>query len=604
MMSQIQKHKAIYDKEYSDIELLRRFFKYLSPYLLMLVFIILAILLSSVLTIFPPTMVQKAFDALEASATWERVLPFTIGYVVLLLLLWLIQVVLGILTTIVTQRIIKQIQIETYISLHEHDLSFFDKQSTGQIMSRITNDSQELSSMLGVISQLISNSFILFAVLIWMFVVNWRLTFVTMAMAPFVFFVAIIFRKITRLTTGNWRAAIGEVNASFQESVSGISVAKAFGREKKSKEEFEVINEATFRYAKKRAFAVMGIWPLMDGISVIGVFAITLYGSSLIFKNLASASTILLFLLLLNRFLYPLVRVASQFSTIQSGFAAMDRIFSIIDAKKEIVTPPNPVVREIEGAISFENVYHHYEPGVLVLKNFNLDIKPRESIAIVGHTGAGKTTIASLLMRFYDIAKGSLKIDEIDIRQYDLRSLRSQIGLVSQDVFLFSGTVLDNIKFGNPNATLEEVEEVINIVAAQEFIDALPQGLETELGERGKGLSAGQRQMISFARTLLTNPKILILDEVTAAVDAYTEWKIQEALEKLLSNRTSIVIAHRLTTVKNSDRIIVMDHGEIIEEGKHEDLMKRGGLYAELYETYFKHQSAEWISEISEVFGE
>ncbi|MHA1829215.1 MAG: ABC transporter ATP-binding protein, partial [Candidatus Heimdallarchaeaceae archaeon] len=428
--------------------------------------------------------------------------------------------------------------------------------------------------------------------------------FVTMAMAPFVFFVAIIFRKITRLTTGNWRAAIGEVNASFQESVSGISVAKAFGREKKSKEEFEVINEATFRYAKKRAFAVMGIWPLMDGISVIGVFAITLYGSSLIFKNLASASTILLFLLLLNRFLYPLVRVASQFSTIQSGFAAMDRIFSIIDAKKEIVTPPNPVVREIEGAISFENVYHHYEPGVLVLKNFNLDIKPGESIAIVGHTGAGKTTIASLLMRFYDIAKGSLKIDGIDIRQYDLRSLRSQIGLVSQDVFLFSGTVLDNIKFGNPNATLEEVEEVINIVAAQEFIDALPQGLETVLGERGKGLSAGQRQMISFARTLLTNPKILILDEATAAVDAYTEWKIQEALEKLLSNRTSIVIAHRLTTVKNSDRIIVMDHGEIIEEGKHEDLMKRGGLYAELYETYFKHQSAEWISEISEVFGE
>ncbi|MHA1223529.1 MAG: ABC transporter ATP-binding protein, partial [Candidatus Heimdallarchaeaceae archaeon] len=211
---------------------------------------------------------------------------------------------------------------------------------------------------------------------------------------------------------------------------------------------------------------------------------------------------------------------------------------------------------------------------------------------------------ASLLMRFYDIAKGSLKIDGIDIRQYDLRSLRSQIGLVSQDVFLFSGTVLDNIKFGNPNATLEEVEEVINIVAAQEFIDALPQGLETVLGERGKGLSAGQRQMISFARTLLTNPKILILDEATAAVDAYTEWKIQEALEKLLSNRTSIVIAHRLTTVKNSDRIIVMDHGEIIEEGKHEDLMKRGGLYAELYETYFKHQSAEWISEISEVFGE
>ncbi|MHA1212386.1 MAG: ABC transporter ATP-binding protein, partial [Candidatus Heimdallarchaeota archaeon] len=221
-----------------------------------------------------------------------------------------------------------------------------------------------------------------------------------------------------------------------------------------------------------------------------------------------------------------------------------------------------------------------------------------------GETGAGKTTIASLLMRFYDINAGSIKIDGVDIRDYDLHNLRSQIGLVSQDVFLFSGTVLDNIRFGKPDATLDEIDKVIQIVAAQEFIDALPDGLETELGERGKGLSAGQRQMISFARTLLTDPKILILDEATAAVDAYTESKIQEALDKLLANRTSIVIAHRLTTIKNSDRILVLAKGELVEEGDHELLMSQKGLYSELYETYFKHQSAEWISEISEVFSE
>jgi len=304
----------------------------------------------------------------------------------------------------------------------------------------------------------------------------------------------------------------------------------------------------------------------------------------------------------LNRFLYPLMRVASQISTIQSGFAAMERIFSIIDAEKLVRNPPEPIVRSITGKITFENVYHQYETDTLVLKGINLEIQPGETIAIVGETGAGKTTIASLLMRFYDISQGAIKIDDIDIREYDLQSLRSQIGLVSQDVFLFSGTVLENITYGKPDATLEEVQEVIRIVSADEFIAALPDGLATELGERGKGLSAGQRQMISFARTLLTDPKILILDEATAAVDAYTESKIQDALEKLLANRTSIVIAHRLTTIKNADRIIVLERGQIIEEGNHESLMAKGGHYSKLYETYFKHQSAEWLSEISEVF--
>ncbi len=623
-MSEEEEFKKSYDREYSDIELLKRFWRFLQKHKAQLVFIIVLILVAAILSILPPSMVQSIFDILTKRVNpfpqsveiipsivylwsfqiniWNAILPFVIGYVVLVLVLWVVQVFMNILVVKVSQKIIKQIQVDTYISLQNHDLMFFDTRSTGQIMSRITNDSQELSQMISVISQFISNSFVMVSVLIWMFVVNWRLTFITLGMAPFVFIVALAFRRITRLTTGKWRAAIGEVNAAVQESVAGISVAKAFGRERKSREEFKKLNEATFFHAKKRAFAVMGIWPLMDGISTIGVFGITLYGSWLIFGDLASPAVILLFLLLLNRFLYPLVQVASQFSVIQSGFAAMERIFNIIDAKKEITNPPNPVIKELFGNISFENVHHQYVPGEPVLNNINLEIQSGDSIAVVGHTGAGKTTIASLLMRFYDIFEGSIKIDDVDIREYDLHSLRSQIGLVSQDVFLFSGTVLDNIRYGKPDASLSDVQKVIDIVAAQEFIDALPDGLETELGERGRGLSAGQRQMISFARTLLIDPKILILDEATAAVDAYTEWKIQEALDKLLADRTSIVIAHRLTTIKNSDRIIVLDGGKIVEEGNHESLMDEEGLYSELYETYFKHQSAEWISEISEVF--
>ena len=603
-MSVDDDYKEDYDRIYSDKDLIKRFWKYLIPYKWQLVVIIVGILLNAGLSIVPPLMVQNAFDRLEASEDWLTVAPFAISYVGLSIGLWLLQVGVGIVVILVSQKLIKQIQMDTYVSLQEHDLSFFDKQATGKIMSRLTNDSQELNEMINVVSQFISNFVIIFSVLGIMFWVNWRLTLVTIGMGPIVFAVGLFFRRFIRRRTGQWRAAIGEVNASFQESVSGISVAKAFGREEKSKDEFEVINDATFKHARRRALAITGIWPVMDGISLLGVFGINLFGSWLVFEDLATTSTILLFILLLNRFLYPLMRVAAQISTIQSGFAAMERIFSIIDAEKTVKNPEEPIYHPITGRITLENVYHEYKPNEPVLKDINLDIKPGESIAIVGHTGAGKTTIASLLMRFYDIASGSIKIDGIDIQDFDIHKLRSQIGLVSQDVFLFSGTVLENIKFGRPNATLKEVQEVINIVSAQEFIDALPAGLDTELGERGKGLSAGQRQMISFARTLLTDPKILILDEATAAVDAYTESKIQDALDKLLANRTSIVIAHRLTTIKNSDRIIVLDHGELVEEGNHDFLMGQKGLYSELYETYFKHQSAEWISEISEVFSE
>lgn len=603
-MAKMESFRSDYSIKYSDRELLGRFWKYLITYKLQMVFIILTILAISGISIVPPLMVERVYDILENSGEWISIAPYAIAYVGLNFFLWILQVVQGILVTIVTQKVIKRIQMETYQSLQEHDLGFFDVQATGEIMSRITNDSQELNNMIAVVGQFVSNFVIVFSVLGIMLAVNWQLGLVALGMGPVVFIVALMFRRFSRRTSGKWRAAIAEVNTSFQESVSGISVAKAFGREAKSKEEFEVINDSTFQMARRRALALTGIWPVLDGVSVLSIFSINLFGGWLVIQSLASASTIVFFILLLNRFLYPLARVASQISTVQSGFAAMERIFSIIDAEKKVKNSANPIRKDITGRITFDNVNHEYVPNVPVLKNINVDIKPGESIAVVGHTGAGKTTIASLLMRFYDIKDGSLKIDDVDIREYDIQHLRSQIGLVSQDVFLFSGTVLDNIKFGRPEATIEEVNEVLDIVAAQEFIDALPDGLETELGERGKGLSAGQRQMISFARTLLTDPKILILDEATAAVDAYTESKIQEALDHLLANRTSIVIAHRLTTIRNSDRILVLDKGELVEEGDHDTLMSKGGLYSELYETYFKHQSAEWISEISKVFSD
>ncbi|MHA1220791.1 MAG: ABC transporter ATP-binding protein, partial [Candidatus Heimdallarchaeota archaeon] len=430
-MTTTKLEEKTYDKTYSDTALLSRFWKYLTAYKLQLFFIIILILAMAGVSIIPPIMVERAYNLLvEGSGNWQVVAPFAIAYVGLSILLWILQVVLNILVTIITQKIIKRIQMETYRSLQEHDLGFFDKQATGEIMSRLTNDTQELNDMINVVAQFFSNFVIVFAVLGIMFAVNWRLALITLGMGPIVFAAALLFRRVTRRTSGKWRAAIGEVNASFQESVSGIHVAKAFGRERKSKEEFEIINDTTFQYARKRAFALTGIWPVMDGISVLGIFSINLFGSWLVIEGFSTDATVLFFILLLNRFLYPLARVASQISTIQSGFAAMERVFSIIDAEKAIKNPENPIFKNIDGLITFEQVYQHYVPETPVIKNLNLTIKPGESIAIVGETGAGKTTIASLLMRFYDINKGSIKIDGVDIRDYDLHNLRSQIGLV------------------------------------------------------------------------------------------------------------------------------------------------------------------------------
>ncbi len=591
-----------YDRTYSDMQLIKRFYTYLVEYKRSLIAIIGLIIGLALVNLIPPVLVSESFDALKENKTWDDISIYVIGYVLFSVAIWILQVITNIRVTIITQRVIKRIQQDTFESLQEHDLSFFDKQATGKIMSRLTNDSQELNQMIGIVANFISNFFIIITVLVLIFFVNWRLTLVTLAIAPIVFFSAIIFRRFIRTTSKKWRDSIGKVNASVQESVSGISVAKAFGREKKSMSEFLEINESTYQIAKKRALGVTGIHPWMDAIIMLATFSITLTGSYLTFEGFADEKTLLLFLLLLTRFFGPLMRLASQMSTVQSGFAAMERVFSLIDAEKTILNPINPIEKQLDGEILLENVYFEYVENTPVLENVNLHIKPGEMIAIVGHTGAGKTTIASLLMRYYDITQGSLKIDNVEVRDFSLASLRSQIGLVSQDVFLFSGTVLDNIRYGKPDASLDEVRAAMIIVSAEEFIDALPDGLQTKLGERGQGLSAGQRQMVSFARTLITDPKILILDEATASVDAYTESRIQTALESLLKGRTSIVIAHRLTTIQNADRIIVIDQGKIVEEGNHDQLVKKKGVYNDLYETYFKHQSAEWIEDISKIY--
>ncbi|MHA1917899.1 MAG: ABC transporter ATP-binding protein, partial [Candidatus Ranarchaeia archaeon] len=335
----------------------------------------------------------------------------------------------------------------------------------------------------------------------------------------------------------------------------------------------------------------------LDIIHALNIFLIIQFGGSSIVQGFTALSPIglYLFVVYMQRFFFPLMQVSTYYNNIQSGLAAFQRILEIVDAEVEVKQEKDTVkVESIKGEIKFENVSFHYVEGEQVFSDFNLTIKPGEKLAIVGHTGSGKTSLASLIGRFYEFQKGKISIDGKDIRKLDLKSFRRHVGLVQQDVFLFSGTIRENIIYGNRKATDADIERTLKAIKADEFIQYLPEGLDTNVRERGSRLSLGQRQLVSFARALLADPKILILDEATSSVDAYTEAVIQEALENLLEDRTAIIIAHRLSTVKNADRIIVLDKGKIIEEGPHDELMNAKGLYSELYDTYFKHRSPDW----------
>jgi ABC-type multidrug transport system fused ATPase/permease subunit len=335
--------------------------------------------------------------------------------------------------------------------------------------------------------------------------------------------------------------------------------------------------------------------PLLETIASITLIFVVFFGGQLTFQGITNPGTIFMYILYLQRFFRPILVISTFFPQLSAGMAAYERMLDILDSESNVRQNPGASdVGELEGEITFEDLDFCYKEGEWVFNKFNLKIKKGEKLAVVGHTGAGKTSLVSLLARYYEFQGGSIKIDGIDIRDMTLDSFRRNLGKVQQDVYLFSGTIEDNIRYGRQNASDEDLLNAIKAVHAEELIEYLPEGLQTQVGERGKSLSAGQRQLISFARALLTDPKILILDEATSSVDAYTEAIIQEALEILLTDRTSIIIAHRLSTIINADRIIVMDHGQIIEEGTHKSLLLQGGKYSQLYKKYFEHQRLDW----------
>jgi len=496
------------------------------------------------------------------------------------------------------QHVLREMRVKVFEQLHRLSLSYYAEHEAGDLMSRITNDTSAIEQ---AFSFALVNVFSGILLLVWvsynMLTANLPFAVLSLLIAPLMFLATLYFSDQARKAFRKSREEIGNVNAELQESIAAVREAQAFNRADENIENFKEVNAAN-RDANVRAVAyTSALAPTLEALSYVSLAIVTGVGGWYLLKGEAlfgSAVTlglVVTFLAYVQRFNQPIQQIAVLWTNIQNAIAGAERIFTILDEKPAVTDKPDakemPV---IQGSVEFENVAHEYEDGTPVLRGVSFRAQPGETIAIVGPTGAGKTTIINLLPRFYDVTQGAVKIDGQDVRDVTKESLRRQVGIVLQDTFLFSASVMENVRFGNPNASDEEVLAAIKLANADSFIERLPEKYQTVLGERGSGLSQGQRQLLSIARAALANPRILILDEATSSVDTRTERLIQKAFDKLLSGRTSFVIAHRLSTIRNADMILVLKDGQIIERGKHDDLLAKQGFYYDLYMSQFKKQ--------------
>jgi ABC-type multidrug transport system fused ATPase/permease subunit len=420
------------------------------------------------------------------------------------------------------------------------------------------------------------------------------LAWLALLIAPIVVAVSLGFRTVARLTTQQAQRLLATVNSTVQETISGISIAKNFRQEQTIYDEFVDVNEQAYQVQVRQGFVFSAIFPILMFVAVLGTAVIVYFGGNTALHGDISPGDWYLFIQSVGLFWFPLTGIASFWSQFQLGLSSSERVFALIDAEARVVQIDKQPVMGLNGRIEFRHLNFRYTSQERVLHDFNLTIRAGETIALVGHTGAGKSSLGRLIARFYEFQEGQLLIDGRDIRTFDLASYRRHLGIVPQVPFLFTGTVADNIRYAQPQASDAEVRRMAEQIGQGDWLETLPQGLATQVGEGGRGLSMGQRQLIALARVLLQNPAILILDEATASVDPLAEAQIQESLELVLQDRTAIIIAHRLSTIKHADRIIVLREGEIIEEGNHASLMRQQGHYAELYNTYFRHQSPDY----------
>lgn len=589
-----------YDRQYKDSQLVARILKYFKPHLSTMSMIALMIVLNSLMDAAFPFLIARGLDRLEGASNlsttiWERTAWLIAAIFFSGVLSWSFNFFRQKYTARTVGDVVLKLRQDAFDAVLARDMSFYDEYSSGKIVSRVTSDTQDFSNVVTLTLNLMSQVLIVMIVVTLLLFINARLAGVAIAIAPLVIFIALAFRRIARYTTRQARRVLAEVNANVQESIAGISIAKNFRQEPRIYEEFKPVNAQTYRLSLRQGLTFSSIFPILGTVSGLGTALIVYTGGMSVIRGTLSAGNLYLFIESINLFWFPLISIASFWSQFQLGLAASERVFALIDVEPRVVQTGDRRVQRLQGHIEFRNLDFRYTPTEKVLENFDLTIAAGETLALVGHTGAGKSSIGKLVARFYEFQGGELLIDGKDVRSFNLDSYRRQLGIVPQTPFLFAGTVADNIRYGKPEATDDDVAAAASHVGGGDWLKSLPQSLETSVGEEGKGISMGQRQLVALARVLLQDPAILILDEATASVDPLTEAQIQEGLDTLLQNRTAIVIAHRLSTIKAADRIIVLRQGQILEEGHHKALMAGRGHYAELYDTYFRHQSLEYI---------
>jgi ATP-binding cassette, subfamily B, multidrug efflux pump len=496
------------------------------------------------------------------------------------------------------QHVLRFLRVEVFEQLHKLSLSYYSEHEAGDLMSRITNDTSAIEQ---AFSFALVNVFSGLLLLVWvaynMATTNLPFALLSLSVAPIMFLATLYFSSQARKAFRISREEIGNVNAELQESIAAVREAQAFNRADENIEQFKEVNAAN-RDANVKAVAyTSALAPTLEALSYVALAIVTGVGGWYLLRGQSLLGTtvtlglVVAFLGYVQRFNQPIQQIAILWTNIQNAIAGAERIFTILDEKPAVYNKPNAQeMPQIQGLVEFDNATHSYEDGVPVLKDVSFTAQPGQTVAIVGPTGAGKTTIINLIPRFYDVTGGAVRIDGIDVRDVSMRSLREQIGIVLQDTFLFSATVMENVRFGRPDATDEEVIAATRLANADSFIERLPEKYQTVLGERGSGLSQGQRQLLSIARAALADPRILILDEATSSVDTRTERLIQKAFDELLKGRTAFVIAHRLSTIRNADVILVLKDGQIIERGRHDELLVKEGFYYDLYMSQFKKQ--------------
>ncbi len=577
-----------------DFKILLRLMHYTTPYRGLVMLGLITMVIYTATMVATPIIILLAVEAIvPPDQSMSRLTFLVIMFFVNAGVQYLTHYIHQVAMARVSQNLLLDVRDDMFNHLQSLSMSYYDKSQMGRIMSRLQNDVFQIQEFLTQFSMTIGDMLTIGAIVVAMFFIDWTLALITLAVVPPLLVIMLIWQNLSWPRFMRVRTALAIVNGNLQENISGMRVIQSMNREKKNHEHFKTLNRDHREAQLSSQRFAASLMPSVEILSGTAMALIVIFGGFMTLNGGLAVGVVVAFALYVQRFFEPIRNLTMQYTQMQRAMTSASHIFELIDEKPEIVDKPHAArMPQIQGKVEFDNVHFSYTPDVEVLKGINLTMNPGDTIAVVGATGAGKTTLSSLILRLYDVTDGSIRVDGYDVREVNRASLVNQIGTVVQEPFLFSGSINDNIRFNHPRVTDDQIVRAAKTVGAHEFIMKMEHGYDSPVEERGMNLSAGQRQLIALARALVFDPRIIILDEATASVDSQTETMIQEALGRVLEGRTALVIAHRLSTVRNADRVIVMHEGEIVEEGNHLQLLQMGGVYSKLYRMNFGENGA------------